>query len=456
MNTWLSLVPPLLAIATSLITKQVIFSLSLGVFVGALVLTKFSLFESFILTMERLVLVVSNPDTVKILLFSLLIGAVVALLEKSGAMSGFLEMVTKRKWINTKRKAQGFTVALGSLLFLEGSMSILTVGTVAKPFFKKLKLSKEKLAYLCDSTCAPVAVLIPLNGWGAYLLTQLKLGGVASPLETLLQAIPFFIYPAVAYFITLLVTFIAFDIKPMKTMSHEASYGVAETSDEPGRGQAINPFFFIAPMITLVGSLFGFMIYTGRGEILMGDGAASLLFSIVLTLILMFFLYTSSGKMSLVRFFDISLDGMKRLLDIVVILVFAFLINDICRELQTGVFLSSWIGPQLSLWAVPCVIFIVSALMAFATGTSWGTFAIMLSVALPLATELQLSIPLILGAVVSGGVWGDHCSPISDTTVLSALAADCELMDHVRTQLPYAMIGGIVTGISFLILGVIT
>ncbi len=452
MNTWLSLLPPVVAIALAIRTRQVLLSLFFGIFSGALILAGGRPLAAFTGAFELLVGVLADPGNLRILLFSLLIGSVVMLLERSGGVDGFVSLVSHTRWVDSPRKAQFLTTLMGAVLFIEGSISILVTGTVARPLFEKFRLSREKLAYLADSTCAPLKVLIPLNGWGAFLLAQFHQAGIEKPAALLAASLPFFFYPLAAFVLTLLVILFCLDFGPMQKAEAAAQRATPPFPEEEGkqRGQAV---LFIVPIAVLVISLFAFMAWTGGGRLLEGDGSRSILYAIGVTLAAAWPLYRFRAGMKTAVFMQAVVDGMRHLLEVVAILALAFGINQVCRELGTGRYAAGLLSLHLPVFLVPCLLFVLSAAIAFATGTSWGTFAIMLGIAIPLAGEMGIALPLAVGAVVSGGVWGDHSSPVSDTTVLAALASDCPLLQHFRTQLPYALAAGGFSALLFLIAG---
>lgn len=455
MNTWLSLLPPLIAIVLAIRTRQVLLSLLTGIFSGSLILHHFSIYPAFVGTVEIVVKVIADPDNARMLLFSLMIGSVVLLVQRSGGVDGFVAIVSRPRLVDSPRKAGLLATLIGAGLFLEGSMSILTVGTVAKPLFRKFRLSREKLAYIADSTAAPAKVLIPLNGWGAFLMMHMKQAGVGHPFVLLMDSMPFFFYPMSAFLLTLAAIHVPWNLGPMKEAEKKAKERTEPEEPAPGKVQRKKreALYFLIPILTLVGSLFTFMNVTGNGNITAGDGSKSILYSIFVTLAVSYVLYRSRNVFNTETFIRICLEGMNHLLEVVMILALAFAINAVCRELKTGIYAAGILSAHLPQAVVPALIFLISALISFATGTSWGTFAIMLSIGVPMAVSLGLPLPVIAGAVVSGGVWGDHCSPISDTTVLAALASGCPLMDHVKTQMPYALLGGLISVVLFLFIG---
>lgn len=453
-STLLAVLPPFLSIALALVTKRIIPSLAAGIAAGILIVA-FAAQQSaagygvFVIRETLL-----NSDHIRIFLFSLLMGAFVCLLRRSESIDAFLAWVIRRRLVRSARGAGFFAFFMGTCMFLEGSLSILSVGTVAKPLFRKFRICNEKLAYICDASCAPIAVLLPLNGWGAYLILQFQSQGVAEPVQLLIQSLPYFIYPWVAVMLCLVA--IGFDWNPgfMKRCHDEAEWaGEIDALAEPGQPAHKRPvFLFWLPVAVMILTAFAAMWVTGKGSLIAGDGARSVLASVVAAVALCYALYLPLGIMTLKGALKATVDGIRELGGIVFILFLAFLLNRVCRDLETGNRLAAMIHGQFPSALLPGVIFLLSAVMAFATGTSWGTFAVMISVVLPMASAMQLPLPLVVGAIVSGGVWGDHCSPVSDTTVLSALASGSDVMRHVKSQMPYALIGA---ALSFTVFGVL-
>lgn len=449
-----SLVPPLLAITLALTTRRIILSLLGGVLVGIVCFGVSHQQSLFPYIVDAPFGVLLNKDHLRIFAFSLLMGSLICLLKRSGGIHVFLEWVSGNRIIESPLRASLFAYVMGVILFVEGSLSILTVGTVSKPLFEKYKMSREKLAYICDASCSPVAVLLPLNGWGTYLILQLKAQEIDNPVAVLISSMPYFFYPIAASIICLFVIFLKWNIGSMKLFEDKVTSLNEETANfetsKDGNRQSVTLFWM--PIVMLIFTTLLTMIVTGRGSIVAGDGALSVLVAVVASLLTASILGLKNAAMTLEETLTCWIDGAKDLFGIVMILFLAFLLNQICKDLGTGTHLGNLLKESLPLQFIPVLVFLLSAFMAFATGTSWGTFAIMLSVAIPMCVTLGLSLPLVMGAVVSGGVWGDHCSPISDTTVLSALAADCDVMDHVRSQLPYAIIGGGISALLFLLI----
>ncbi len=454
MDSWLTLVPPLLAIAMAILSRQVIPSLLVGVFSGALIIHG-SLLSGFQETINIVIDVFSDAGNTRIIIFSLLIGAILQLVEYSGGAQGFVKWISNLRFMKTQKQTGFMAIFVGALLFIESNISILTVGTIFRPIFARLKISAQKLAYIADSSCAPIKVLIPFNAWGAYLITQIGNNGVAASTSVFASSIPFFIYPICAIVLVVLSIMFSINLGEMKRFEGEAQKQYQKEESENVAIKAASPSYFVIPMVTLIFGVFLFMFITGNGVLAEGSGSKSVLYSVILSLVVIYGLFKFKHQMTGEDMVKQTYKGMANMHEIAMVMVMAFAINALCKELGTGIYIAKILGANVSGEWIPAMLFIVSAFVSFSTGTSWGTFAIMLGIGVPVALELGLHVPLIVGAVVSGGIWGDHSSPISDTTVLSSLAAGTSHIDHVKSQFPYALLGGALSIILFTLLGFI-
>jgi tetracycline resistance efflux pump len=458
-NTWWSLLPPIVAIFFAIKTRQVILSLLIGVFLGAFILAEGNLLLGLSNGAEIIVDMFKDPSNTRNIIFSLLIGALIQLVQHFKGVEGFVEFITSRNVIKSARQAGFIAAFLSAILFIESNISILTAGTVFKDIFKKFKMSMVKLAYIVDSTCAPVKVLIPLNAWGAYILAQLKAGGVENNFDVFLSSMKFFYYPMVAVLLVLITIFFNFNLSKggMKKFEEEAQL-LADSEQKDQQKSNASALVFLVPMFVLIFSSIIIMFtmwYQSGGDFKNINSSAAILYAVILAVIVAAIMVKSKTKTSLNEIMEQIFKGIYNLFEIALILLLAFAINAITQKLQTGIFVAHLMDGQIPLMFIPVLIFILSCFISFATGTSWGTFAIMLSIGIPIANTLHLDLPLIVGAVIAGGVWGDHCSPISDTTVMSSVAVQCKHIDHVNTQLPYALLGGAISIILFAISGYI-
>lgn len=430
-------------------------SLFSGIVLGVLILNNFSLFSSFIATFELFFSMLSESWILKTLAFAILVGSIMELIEKSGGIKGFVDFMQNRAGlVSSPRSALVLSYIIGVVIFVESSITSLIAGAVGRPFCKKYKIPSAKLAFVCDSTSAPVSSLIVLNGWGALLLglitTQVALNGIdVNPLSLLLDAVLYNFYAIMALIVTFAAIWFNIDIGAMKNAK-------SAIDEKPHRDIKHASMFYMAlPILLMITLVFLFMYITGGGDILKGSGSSSIFYTMLSTLIFMFFYYVGTKNMSFKVWSKISYDGALKLFPIALILLFAFAIGEVITSLKTGQYLASLVNENLSIYLLAGVIFLLGAIISFSTGTSWGTFSIMIPVAVPMAVAMDANIALCIGAVISGGVFGDHCSPISDTTIISAMASDCELIEHVNTQLPYALISGITAFVLFIIFSII-
>jgi Na+/H+ antiporter NhaC len=345
----------------------------------------------------------------------------------------------------------------------------LVAGTVARPLCDKYGVSRQKLAYICDSTSAPVCSLIPLNGWGALLLgllaTQITAGVLSgSAVEILFKSIVYNFYAWLALILVLVVIMRDWDLGSMRRFEESAT-----SVSIPVPAEGLHVSRMLLPLVVLIGMVPVSLYFTGQASLLSegkalenqtfldaifaGSGSTSVFYAVLATLFVAFIQYVVLGSMSRQDYFRSAFAGAGELLPIVTILVLAFVIGNLVKELDAGNYLASLAQGWLSAGWIPVLIFLLSAGIAFATGTSWGTFSIMMPIGVSLAVATGADVYLVVGAVISGGVFGDHASPISDTTIISSLAAGCDVADHATSQLPYALLAGAGAAVLFAVFG---
>jgi Na+/H+ antiporter NhaC len=446
---WLSIMPPLVAIIYAIWRREVTIALLLAIFTASLIIVGGNPVFAFTDTVERIVGVFGSAYNTRILLFSLLIGGLIQLIKISGGVSAFVDWLTHKRWVNNQRKAGLLPALLGSSIFIDTNMSVLTAGISSQALFDRYHMSRLRLAYIIDATCAPISVLILLNGWGAAILGYVQDTGVAKPVAVMLSSIGFNFYAIIALLIVFYTVLSTRVYGSMKTM--EQNSVLAEAS-EP-LPQATKKCYMLWPLILMVTSILLFMYLTGDGDLRQGSGSESVLWSVILATMLAFALLRFDAKKPSKELMQEVFKGMGHLLPLVALVLLAFALSSAMGDLKTGEFVAGAIGDYIPVWAVPALVFVLSGFISFTTGTSWGTFGILIPIAIPLAVTLGISPGLVLGAVLGGSVFGDHASPISDTTVIASLAAGCDLLDHVRTQLPYALVGGGLSVILYVLFG---
>lgn len=462
-----SLIPPILAIGLAIKTKQVVFSLSVGIFVGYLIINGGNIFSGFLSTVEAFTNVFQSKGNTRTIILTLIIGAMIQLIKYSGGINGFIKWVQKRleSKDNFERKLQATTALTGFLIFVESNISILTVGTIFRPLFDKHKIAREKLAYLADSSSAPSCIIFPLNAWGAYIMGLLMIYPQLDPFKTLVYSIPFNFYAILTLGMVFWLSLSGKDYGPMKKVVEEKKNTVSQDIDDENTSTPLNMVVPIASMVLIMPF---FLVYSGWDSQIAGSTFDKIWFSIgngsgseaVLNACFTGFfvaigMYFLQKRLTIKSLITESFKGMNEMLVMAVLMVLAFAIGNLCNELGTGIYVSriteSWLLPEIA----PALVFLISAFIAFSTGTSWGTFAIMMSIALPLNFAIESNLYLMVAAVLGGGVFGDHCSPISDTTLIASLASGCDHIDHVRTQLPYALFTGGISVVLYAIAGFI-
>lgn len=438
-----------MAIFLALFTRNVLVSLFGGIFLGLFILNGFSFVDSVGAVFNLFFSLLSQGWILKTLGFALLVGSIVILIENSDGIGGFIHFVQKKhSIISSARASLLLAYFIGLVIFVESSITSLIAGTVSRPLSDSYGVSRAKLAFVCDSTSAPVCSLIAINGWGALLLglisTQVLAGVlVGESIDILLKSLAYNFYAMAALVVTFLMIWFNIEIGPMKN-----AVVIHESAMDYGNGKIGHMVYPILLMVILV---FIFLYITGSGNILKGSGSSSIFYTMIFTTLFSLLYYKIDGIMSIKQGLFLSYQGIKKMIPIATILLFAFAIGEVTNELKTGFYLASFTSNILSVHYLAVIIFILASIMSFSTGTSWGTFSIMTPIAMPMAVAMGADIPLVMGAVISGGVFGDHCSPISDTTIISAMASRCDVVEHVKTQLPYALISGFVASILFVV-----
>ena len=490
---WLSVVPPLLAIGLAILSRQVVLSLLAGIWVGWVIAADWNPFIGTTSAIQCLIDVFGDPSQTRVVVFTLLMGALLMLLQRGGGFEGFLEWVGRWRWSGTRRGAQMMAACLGLGVFIESTITCLIVGAVARPIFDRLRIAREKLAYICDATSAPVCMLIPVNSWGAVVLgllaTHASLGnlGARGPLSMFMAAVPLNFYSILSVLLVFIVATTGWDFGPMRRAERRA-HDEGKLLGDGARPVVVDDVLFaergaaapprarnlLVPLLLMIGMVAGGIWLTGAAGVrragiaaptLMdyldqASGSTAVLWGVLSALAVLVTLLATSGAVRARDAIDLSFRGAGAMLPIATLMVLAFGIGMTCSVLGTGPFIAGRVTPYLTPVLVAPLVFLVSGLIAFSTGTSWGTFAIMIPLAMPLAAAMNLQgasvpMPLVVSAVLGGGVFGDHCSPISDTTLISSMAAWSDHIDHVRTQLPYALVAAGGTVALYLIAGLV-
>ena len=478
-----SLLPPAAALGLALWRKQIYPALLLGVWMGWWVLEDWNPIAAVGATIAAIVAVFEDSGSTRIVLYSLLVGSVLILMSATGGVQGFVQWVSDRQWVTNRRQAQLVPFFLGILITVESSITSLVAGTVGRPLTDRYRVSREKLAYICDSTSAPVCMLVPFNGWGALVIGLLSVQGVESPVGVLLSSLAWNFYAMLAILIVLLTIVSGRELGPMKVAEQRAQEegklladGAVPLVDEAVLGAAtlegLRPRAanLALPILTMIGTIVAGILLTGRADAPEGaslwqmvqasSGSTAVLWAVVASLAVLVLVNlqflpgrgAAEGKLSVQTFVELSFRGMGGMIPVVSLLVLAFALGGTVKELGTGAYVAELIGGVAGPKAAVVGLFLLACVMSFATGTSWGTFALMVPIAVPLALAMDGHLPLYLASVLGGGVFGDHCSPISDTSIISSMASASDHIDHVRTQIPYALVGaGLTLGLYLVV-----
>jgi tetracycline resistance efflux pump len=465
--TWVSVLPPLLAIGLAIATRQVYLSLAAGVWLGWTIVAGWNPIAGIGRGIEETVAVLGDAGNAKAILFTLVIGALIATVESSGGVRGFVQWVERKQFVSNGRRAQFLAWIVGVVIFIESNITVLVAGAVSRPLFDRFRVSREKLAYIIDSTSAPICILIPLNAWGAYVLGLLATSGVDNPLGVFIGAIPLNFYALGAVLLTLATIVFGINLGPMKRAELRTQQGellspsaaplldpevLAPTPNDRIPPRAINMFLPILAMVIMMPiSLY----ITGDGDLRAGSGSTSVLWAVLMGLAVAWVLLTVQRANTVDELTRIGLKGAGGLMSLALVLLLALALGGVARHLGTGLYLAQATAGLLPGYIFLPLVFIVGAAIAFSTGTSWGTFAIMVPIAIPAGMAMGMPPEPFLAAALSGGIFGDHASPISDTTIIASMAAATDHIDHVRTQLPYALIAGGVAIIGFAVMGAV-
>jgi len=479
-----SVLPAAVALGLAIITRRVLLSLGIGIILGALLLVDFSASNAvtYIATTVQGVVIEDggiNTWNMSIIAFLLLLGMMTAILTLSGGTRAFADWALNH--IKDKRGASLLAAFLGVFIFIDDYFNSLAVGSISRPVTDRYNVSRSKLAYILDSTAAPMCILMPVSSWGAYIMTII--GGILvshgmteySPLGAYVALIPMNFYALFTLLMVFAVILFKLDIGLMKKHEIEAEKPQqiddnehADLKDELGIEESTKGKVgdLIYPILSLIAATLFFMLYTGQQALLADDKAFSVLGAFENTDVgaslvygglvgLAFALFTVIKQKQSIAYISFALwMGAKSMFGAIIILFFAWSIGSVISDMNTGTYLSTLVQGNIGLHWLPVILFVLSGAMAFSTGTSWGTFGIMLPIAgdMSAATDLAMMLPM-LSAVLAGSVFGDHCSPISDTTILSSTGARCKHIDHVATQLPYALSMAFVSIIGFITLG---
>ncbi len=500
MGYW-SIIPPLLTVIIALVWKDVVIALVAGIFSGAMIVNKGDIAAAAVQMIDRIASSLSDSWNIRIFLFCALLGSLVAILARTGSAFAFGKWAAQR--IKTRRGTLVFTFFFGILIFIDDYFNSLSVGTAMRPVCDRMKISRAKLAYLLDSTAAPICIIAPVSSWVVTVMSYVRKGEGFSKLgmsefDFFLRLIPYNLY--VLFTLLFIVVLLIFqrDFGPMRRAEQRAisgeglydeeRYGKSVCDDSMGKNTGAKPVDMIFPLLVLVSTaVLSFPLTTYYSELKAGkvksiseafksmsvmdafrntDVSCALFYSIVVTLAVVILWCIWRKLLKTNEISESIIDGVRSMIPALVILVLAWTIGGVIRSAPAdgGVGLASFLSQivkngSFPFALLPLLVFGCSCLIAFSTGTSWGCMAIMIPVTMPLAMaaaeclspDVQLNAVLfVMSAAIGGAIFGDHASPISDTTILSATGAGCPCLEHVATQMPYASFTALCAGAGYL------
>jgi len=467
--TFMSLLPPIIAIVLALITKEVYSSLVIGIVVGGVLYSGFS-FEGTLVHVVSDGFVASLADSYNmgIILFLVFLGMLVAMMNKAGGSAAFGRWATKH--IKSRQGAALATMLLGVLIFIDDYFNCLTVGSVMRPVTDENRISRAKLAYLIDATAAPVCIIAPISSWAAAVAGFARGAGAESGMALFIKAIPYNFYALLTIVMMIFLAFTAFDYGPMKKHEQNAlekgdifttgtKQAVEEMNINP-KGKVID---LVLPVVLLIVACVIGMIYSGgffSGASFVdafsdSDASVGLAYGAFVTIILTVIYFLCRRVLSFKELLECVPEGFKAMVSAIMILACAWTLKAMTDSLGAKIFISQIVEGSAGAFNafLPMIIFVIAVGLSFATGTSWGTFGILIPIVLSVFTADQPIMIVAISACMAGAVCGDHCSPISDTTIMASAGAQCDHINHVSTQLPYALTVAGVSAVSYLIAG---
>ncbi|HJA25855.1 MAG TPA: Na+/H+ antiporter NhaC family protein [Candidatus Fournierella merdigallinarum] len=468
-NTAWALLPPVIAIALALITKEVYSSLFIGILVGGLLYSNFH-FETTVLHVfnDGIVASVTDSYNMGILIFLIILGAMVCLMNKAGGSAAFGRWA--KEHIKSRVGVQLVSILLGVLIFIDDYFNCLTVGSVMRPITDKQNISRAKLAYIIDATAAPVCIIAPVSSWAAAVSAFAEDG---QGFNLFLRAIPYNYYALLTIVMMVGLVLMKADFGPMARFEKNAIEkgdlfsgpnpyeGSTDTVDE-SKGSVLDLVFPVLVLVVfcVIGMIYSGGFFSGTGFVeafSASDASVGLMLGSAFALVVAFVYYLARRAMSFKEMMDCIPEGFKAMVPAIMILTFAWSLKGMTDSLGAKYFVRDFVQQSASgvQMLLPVIVFVVGCLLAFSTGTSWGTFGILIPIVQGVFSMDDPMAIVCISACMAGAVCGDHCSPISDTTIMASAGAQCDHVNHVSTQLPYAITCAVISGITYLVAGLL-
>ena len=458
----LSILPPVLALAIALWKKKIIPALIVGGLAASLLLAA-SKWAFVVDYLERVIKVTGERGNLQLILFGVLVGGLIKLMEASGGFKGMISLLESLN-IRSRRPVFLLTWAIGLLMILENYSNIMVNGTTVGSLYDKIGVPRAKLAYFLHSISINWVATIVFNSWGAFYMTLLAGQEVADPFGVVVSAMPLNFYCIISLIVIMLTMAFDWNLGPMKkytavgvraNASNQQSATGTDASFAPTHASPVTSLLVIVPVLVLVATMLIALAVTGNGSMLKGDGTAAVFYAVLAAIGVLAVMVQFRPKSERPPIEKSVYGGIGDFMEVGILLALALTLGSLCKEMGTGHYIAGLASGNVPTFLMPLIFFFVSCLISFATGTSYGTFSIMVPLAVPVAQAMNIPLPLMFAACVSGGVFGDNTSPFSDTSVITAIAAKTGVVEHVETQLPYALISASIAGVLFVVAGLL-
>lgn len=456
----LSILPPLIALALALWKKKIIPALLVGGLAASLLLSK----SGFVLAyLDRAIQVTGDRGNLQLILFGVLVGGLIKLMETSGGFKGMIRLLESMN-ISTRKPVFILTWAIGLLMILENYSNIMVNGTTVGSLYDKIGIPRAKLAYFLHSISINWVAIIVFNSWGAFYMTLLAGQGIADPFRVVISSMIFNFYCIASLIMVALTMIFGWNLGAMRKYTAAGVHSsdgdaqpaaASEGSPVPSHSSSITSLLVIVPVFVLVATMLISLAVTGEGSMLKGDGTASVFYAALAAIAVLALMVQFRPKAVRPSIEKSVYSGIGDFVEVGILLALALTLGSLCKEMGTGVYIAGLAQGNVPASLMPLIFFFVGCLISFATGTSYGTFSIMVPLAVPVAQTMNIPLPLMFAACISGGVFGDNTSPFSDTSVITAISAKTGVVEHVETQLPYALISASFAGVMFVLAGLL-
>lgn len=454
---FISLIPPLIALGLALWKRRIIPALLIGGLIGALVMAD-NKWVFIVNYLEKVIQVAGDRGNLQLILFGILVGGLIRLMETAGGFKGMIRLLEQLN-IRAKRPVFLLTWAIGLLMILENYSNIMVNGTTVGSLYDKLGIPRTKMAYFLHSISINWVAIIMFNSWGAFYMTLLAGQGISDPFRVVTTAMPLNFYCIASLLMVALTMIFGWNLGKIAEGEPEK---IEKKSTEVDDNQKIysgigkrDYLLVVVPVVVLVGTMMISLFVTGKGSLIRGDGTASVFYAVLASIAVLAVMVRLRPKDQRPPVEKTIYSGIGDFMEVGILLALALTLGALCKDMGTGYYIAGLAQGNVPTFLMPLIFFFVSCLISFSTGTSYGTFSIMVPLAVPVAEAMGIPLPLMFAACISGGVFGDNTSPFSDTSVITAISSRIPVVTHVKTQLPYTLISASVAAVLFVIAGLV-